>query len=47
MKKVSLNYRAVFAVAILVILFLVAPIKVFAVENPLDEIQDYTIQIDM
>ena len=26
---------------------MIAPMKVFAVENPLDEIQDYTIQIDM
>ena len=47
MNKTKWNRRTVFVVVILILLFVLVPLKVFAVENPLDEIQDYTIQIDM
>lgn len=46
MSKVR-THRALFTALMLLLIALVFPIKSFAVENPLDEIQEYTIQIDM
>ena len=41
------KYRAIFLAVVIAMLFLVLPVRALAVEKPLDEIQDYTIQIDM
>lgn len=47
MGKVKRTHRALFTAVMLLLIALVFPIKSFAVENPLDEIQEYTIQVDM
>ena len=47
MGNVKRTHRALFTAIMLLLIALVFPIKSFAVENPLDEIQEYTIQVDM
>lgn len=47
MGKVKRTHRALFTAVMLLLIALIFPIKSFAVENPLDEIQEYTIQVDM
>ena len=41
------KYRALFTALLLLLVALVFPVHAFAVSNPLDEIQEYTIQVDM
>ena len=41
------KYRALFTALLLLLVALVFPVNAFAVSNPLDEIQEYTIQVDM
>lgn len=47
MGNVKRTHRTLFTAIMLLLIALVFPIKSFAVENPLDEIQEYTIQVDM
>lgn len=47
MGKVKRIYRALFTAIMLLLIALIFPINSFAVGNPLDEIQEYTIQVDM
>lgn len=47
MSKTKRIYRALFTAIMLFLVALIFPINSLAVENPLDEIQEYTIQVDM
>ena len=47
MTEVRKHHWALFAALMLLLMTLVFPIKAFAVQNPLDEIQEYTITVDM
>ena len=47
MAKLKRNHKVIFMILALAMLLLVLPMNALAVENPLDEIQNYTIQVDM
>ena len=47
MAKLKRNHKVIFMILAVAMLLLVLPMNALAVENPLDEIQNYTIQVDM
>lgn len=47
MSNTTRAHKALFLVLVIAMLFMVFPVKALAVENPLDEIQNYVIQVDM